>query len=65
MKRPPANASIQAIALRVAAINFGRHVDDELDQLTSPDVADVEGQKRNRALLRAARAYTKKAGKTS
>lgn len=56
LKKPPANNSPEAIALRTLALKFGR-------QQPNNDPHDRPGQRLNRALLKAARAYGRAARK--
>lgn len=52
MKKPPSNSSIEAVALRKAALAFAAHSTTE-----SGDDQDRQGQRLNAALMRAAEKY--------
>lgn len=52
LKRPPANNSPEAVKLRTLALEFGRQQEND-------DPHDRPGQRLNRALLKAARAYAR------
>lgn len=54
LKGPPANTSPEAVSLRTLAMKFARQPDND-------DPHDRPGQRANRALLKAARAYAKAA----